>query len=975
MEDEKIRKQIADFAHAGIGGLHLHARAGLTIDYLGEQWFRAYQTTIDACKEYGLDIWIYDEQGWPSGFAGGIVSECGEDFQLKYLNRAFTYRQEFANRIVAAYRKAGTNYERTDDVRNADLIVYYDVQEHYVDLLNPAVGKKFIECTHEVYKRRIGHEFGKTVKGVFTDEPQIHVSSRAWSTIIPRCYREKYGEDVRDGLYLLFENRGENYQEFRYRYYSLIRELFVNNYIRQISEWCESNGLILTGHFAGEEGLCVQVASNTGVMPHYEFMRQPGIDHLGRRLNPLLLLKQIQSVANQLGKKRILSETYACTGNGVSFGDLAWIWNYQAAFGVNMPCMSISMYRIGGVRKRDYPVFISSQQPWWPEFSAFSRFLENTSEFVSEGAYSADVLLISAINSALEEPLFSLKQKNTSARYRRLAESLAFLQIPYEIGDETLLAKYGRVEDDCLHLGNGRYRIIVLPELDNIELSTIELLEKFSAGGGKIVCMTGLPARVNGAFDSENGKRLEKLDIAVIQQRRGIIEKYFSALGFKRKVSVCDEMGKPAQNLICNAWSTQSGENIVVFNPSVNASVKGKLCFADIGGFTRVDMADGTETDMPTVHGGDFSFTDCELPPKGALYFRFAKGKNCRPAERVLQGREELSFRLAGTGENILTLDYARYKIGEGGYSEKKPLVHMIDEIYERAEQCENGCKVSIEYTFSCAEKVDRISLVGETAKADKILVNNNELACATREYFLDEDFKRYDISRCVNEGSNKIVLEFTVRPLHLGFDLKTVHDSVRNKFSYPIEPESIYLVGDFSVRPTGAVTEELAFLRTDNGFTLEKPKKLPDFGDLTENGLWFYAGNADYEMHVTKRAGKNILHLEKYYGAAAKVSINGERVGLVFLQDGTIDLTPFLKDGGNIVTVTVLGTLRNMLGPHHHFKGDTEYTGIHTYTGEYGNGAIEDLSSEEAPDKVWTDTYGFIRFGLEKVSLINQKI
>ena len=86
-------------------------------------------------------------------------------------------------------------------------------------------------------------------------------------------------------------------------------------------------------------------------MPHYEYMTLPGIDSLGNRLNAPLLMKQVQSVAAQWERKRILSETFACTGNGVSFQELKKIWGYHLSFGINYPCMSISMTSLGGIRK------------------------------------------------------------------------------------------------------------------------------------------------------------------------------------------------------------------------------------------------------------------------------------------------------------------------------------------------------------------------------------------------------------------------------------------------------------------------------------------------------------------------------------------------------------------------------------------------------------------------------------------------
>lgn len=973
MQDDRIRSEIAGFAKAGIGGLHLHARAGLMIDYLGEEWVHAYRTTIEECKKYGLDIWIYDENGWPSGFAGGKVPALGEDYRIKYLTYSRNVLREKGHRLLAAYDSA-RGYKRVS-YEQADFFIYYDVQEHYADLLNPDVTEEFIKCTHEVYKNHFGDEFGKTVQGIFTDEPQIHVSSLAWSKVIPTEFNKKYGENVFDSLYLLFESEGEGYQEFRYKYYSLVRELFVKNYTERVAEWCNENGLLFTGHFAGEEGLCVQLASNTGVMPHYEYMSLPGIDTLGRKLNASLLLKQVQSVASQFGQKRILSETYACTGNGVSFNELAWLWNYQASFGVNMPCMSISMQSLGGVRKRDYPVFLSPQQPWWSEFKSFTDYMANTCEFVYEGDSRADVLVISAVNSALQEPVFSTKQKNVSARYRRLIEDLISLQITYDIGDENILSRHGKVNGKNIRVGNREYGIVVLPELDNISAVTIDLLETFATNGGRICCMTKLPDRVDGKKDSSNCERLKKLPIDIIQQRRGIIEKYFSALHYVRKIYVCDCVGKLAQNLIVNYRETAEQTNIILFNPSLSASVECRICALGSGTFIEYNPKNGKESYMPTIVSDGYCYSELNLSAKGCRYLRFVRGGKIPKEVEYGENVRNVNFKLTGIEDNLLVIDKAQYKFDDEEFSDKNTVVKILDEIYEKVEKRMCKSKIHIEYAFKASFKPERLFLVAESAKSKGISVNGNEIFVRTDEYYRDRDFRKYDISSFVLKGENKISMTFEIEPLNLGFDLKSAHDSVRNKFSYPVDVENVYILGDFKVACEGDVYENVNYISMEGGFRIEPKGDLPTKGDITANGYPFYAGNAVYEFTTEKDDGEIYVIPQRYYGACVSVEVNGEYAGTVFVPDDRLNITSYLKKGNNSVKMTLFGTLRNMLGPHHHFKGEPEYVGVHTFTGEYGNGAVEDLSAAESPDKVWTERYGVIRFGLEKIKILNKKL
>ncbi len=974
MSDEDIRREIGEFARSGIGGLHLHARAGLSVEYLGKEWIRAFETSVAECKKYGLDVWIYDEQGWPSGFAGGKVCALGEDYLQKFLCKTLP-GEEDGMCVLAAYRKENGAYKRCEK-EGAEFVVCYRADEHYVDLLNPRVTDAFIECTHEVYKKEFSSEFGKTIKGIFTDEPQIHVSSLVWSNEIPEAYRKKYGSDVLDGLYLLFEENGEAYREYRYRYYSVVRDLFVHNYTERISRWCEANGLIFTGHFAGEEGLCVQAASNTGVMPHYEYMRQLGVDYLGRRKNPLLLFKQASSVANQFERPRILSEVFACTGNGVSFRELAAIWNYHAVFGVNMSCMSISMHRLGGVRKRDYPVFLSSQQPWWKYFSCLNEYIANVSEFVAGGEASADVLLISAINGALEEPIFSLKQRSASARYRRLAEDLVALQIPYDIGDETIMERHGKAEGGILSIGAGRYSLVVLPELDNISSSTVALLKEFAAGGGRVVCMTKLPERVDGKLVAEPEKVFGALSATLIQQRRGILGSYFVSIGLVRDVCVRDYENRLVEDVILGVRNEGGDRRIEVFNPSSHGDLKTTVCVRGSGKFYLFDPFTGKESPLSSFGDGNETFCCCELSALQARYIRFVRAvgasENADDRKCEIRSRRELPFFLTETEDNLLTLDYARYSVGGAPYSEPLPTVKIHDEVYREAEK-HDGAKVRVKYAFDCECAGNRLFLVGETKNAKKILVNGVSLNVATEEYYRDRDFKKYEITDLVQTGENIAEIEYEIPALHLGYELGEVHDAVRNKFSYPVEIESVYILGDFDSEPLGRTSQKINCVTAEGNFRLVPVRENRSPGDLTSRGKWFYAGNAKYETTLEKEDGRSFISAEGY-GACCGVSVNGRFAGTVFLQGEPLEITEYLSEGTNLVALELAGTLRNMLGPHHHFKGEVEYTGVHTFTGEYGNGAIEDLSSAEAPDAVWTDRYGFVRFGLEKVIYINKK-
>lgn len=66
---------LKDFKDAGCGGAFIHPRPGMITEYMSDEWHSLYRYAVDKGKEIGLDIWIYDENSYPSGFAGGHVPE------------------------------------------------------------------------------------------------------------------------------------------------------------------------------------------------------------------------------------------------------------------------------------------------------------------------------------------------------------------------------------------------------------------------------------------------------------------------------------------------------------------------------------------------------------------------------------------------------------------------------------------------------------------------------------------------------------------------------------------------------------------------------------------------------------------------------------------------------------------------------------------------------------------------------------
>jgi hypothetical protein len=94
----------------------------------------------------------------------------------------------------------------------------------------------------------------------------------------------------------------------------------------------------------------------------------------------------------------------------------------------------------------------------------------------------------------------------------------------------------------------------------------------------------------------------------------------------------------------------------------------------------------------------------------------------------------------------------------------------------------------------------------------------------------------------------------------------------------------------------------------------------VPRFG-WNRQGHPFYAAGVVYRQpfeFAEKPSGKFLVTLPDWHGSVAKVTVNGKHSGWISAPPWQCDVTAQLKRGANAVEVTVIGTLKNTLGPHH---------------------------------------------------------
>ena len=520
LEPAELRRQVRIMRRMGLGGFFIHSRQCLSTAYLSKEWMDCVSASIDEAAKCGMNVWLYDEDRWPSGAAGGLVTKDPRfrmwNLEMSQCVRPGDFRWD--KTVLAAFVATGKGPNLTGFTRlrkgarparlgpNQRILAFRAVQHRgeswfnggtYLDTMNPQAVRQFIRVTHEAYARRFKGQFGKVIPGIFTDEPNNGVRSPRlfgrdskkpvdilpWTPRLPREFRKRYGYDLLDHLpELFFAVGGRIISPIRWNYHDCITALFVEAFSRQIGKWCERHNLLHTGHVLAEANLLSQTLHVGSAMRFYEYMHSPGMDLLNETAREYDTAKQVSSMARQFGRRWRLSETYGCTGWQFPFAGHKALGDWQAALGVNLRCQHLSWYTMEGEAKRDYPASIFFQSPWWQSYAKVEDYFARVNVLMSRGREVRDLLVIHPIESMwnlLYIGCTRQSQEKFDEKFWVLRDSLLGRHIDFDYGDEEVMSRHARVVRKAgqavLKVGQAGYRVVIVPPMLTIRSSTLAL--------------------------------------------------------------------------------------------------------------------------------------------------------------------------------------------------------------------------------------------------------------------------------------------------------------------------------------------------------------------------------------------------------------------------------------------------------------------------------------------------------------------
>ncbi len=951
LEEKELLRQIDIFREMGLGGFHMHVRTGMSTQYLSDEFMALIKSCTDYAKKQDMLAWLYDEDRWPSGAAGGIVTK---DYAMRQRYIVFksgeaqpSSKHDFVLArfdIVLDENKCLKAFKRLAEGETAQGKLWTVIREiakdnpwynnqAYLDTLNPKAVEKFVQTTHDRYAEIIGKDFGHTVPAIFTDEPQFarkgvlpYADSDAtvalpWTDDIEDTFGAKYGYSLTDNLpELLWDLPNNTPSLTRYHYHDHICDRFTEAFADTCGTWCRNHGIELTGHMMQEDNLQAQTGSLGEAMRSYRAFGIPGIDMLCAEFN-FSTAKQCQSAVHQFGRVGMTSELYGVTGWDFDFRGHKLHGDWQAALGVTVRVPHLSWVSMHGNAKRDYPASISYQSSWYKEYAYVENHFARVATALTRGKPLVKVGVIHPIESYWlhwgPEEQTSLVRSAMESNFSNVTEWLLRGCVDFDYICESLLPTQCNAGAAPLKVGEMEYEVIIVPECETLRSTTLERLEAFRAQGGTLIFMGEAPKYEN-AVASMRGKALYDSSTVISFNRAALI----SALTPHKTVDVRYANGVPSDNLIhqirrdCNGlWLFLShcdepynvdvarcdNYNITVkglYTPELWDTLSGEIkpiSYKHIGGNTVVS------TSLYNYDSALIFFSDTAAEIEKAI------PTSSKPCE-LGKIPEAVDYSLSEP--NVLLLDKARFALDGGNLEDEEEILRLDSKLRISTglplrtshvaqpwviDKTPPRHSVTLEFSFYSDIKVDAPMLALEDGEQAQICFNGEPVPFSDLGYYTDISIRKTALPP-IKVGKNILVIT-------LPFDERT-------------DVEACYILGDFGVTVQGRHSK-----------ITRLPEKLC-FDRLDAQGLPFYGGVVSYHIPLSLDEDTSIsVKIPHYRAAVLKVLTEGENGVTVAYPPYKADLGT-LAAGAHSITVNAYISRHNCFGNIHCADGKLRWLG-----------------------------------------------
>jgi hypothetical protein len=548
-------------------------------DYLvSEAKWKAFTRAVEEAKKAGFALWLYDEKGYPSGNAGGIVLRDHPEWEARgllisdaegegtrltlevppgqpVLIAGFPVRDgnielKGLTNLAAEVREGKLSWQAppgrwrvmaiTEDRLFEGTHASLSLSEHipYLNLLQPEPTARFLEVTHQAYAQHLGNNLGRWFVSTFTDEPSLmslflrRMPYRVlpWSPNLAAEFKKRRGYALEPVVPALVAEAGVEGRRARYDYWRTVGELVSDSYFGQIQRWCSQHQVLSGGHLLMEENLVNQVPLYGDFFRCLRRLDAPSIDCLTSIPDqvPWYIARLASSAAELENKSVTMCETSDHSQRYRPPGD-------------TRPVRTVTEEEIRGTCNRLMVEGIDTITSYYTFAGLTDEQLRRLNSWVGRccaalkgGHQVADIAVVYPVESVWPRFTPARHYANDSPSAAQIetlghdvSDALYSAGRDFTYVDGRALAE-AKVEGATLVHGRLCWRVVVLPGADTLPLAAWQNLAHFAQNGGIVVAVGARPANSEKEFPSRRVLKLadaifgpDTAEMRVTANRRG----------------------------------------------------------------------------------------------------------------------------------------------------------------------------------------------------------------------------------------------------------------------------------------------------------------------------------------------------------------------------------------------------------------------------------------------------------------------
>ncbi len=554
-----LSSQIAAYAEAGLGGLHVIPIYGVRgqerqfLPYLGPAWMEMLGHAASEAERAGMGLDMTVGTGWPFGGpqvsdrhaaasavfqsyevdAGGQVSDLIRHVDEKHgrqapLQALMAYSQEGeALNLTGRVDDQGRLSWSPERGRWKLIAVFQGWTGQQVKRAAPGgEGNVLDYFSHEAlqhYLTRFDSAFAALgrvpVRAFYNDSYEVYAAN--WTDDFPGHFERRRGYDLRNHLpALLGEGDAEVVARVKSDYRETVGDLLLEEFALPWVAWARGHGALTRNQAHGSPGNLIDLYAAAaipeteafGAIPYAIPGLSPDPDYPASSGTPdPLLFRFASSAAHVKGSPLISSETATWLGE-----------HFRVSLAEVKP--ELDQLFIGGINHVFFHgiPYAPSEESWpgrlfyasthfgptnsfWRDLPAFNRYIARCQSFLQSGSPDNDVLLYFPIHDIWHDPeglMMPLSVHNADtwfygSSFHALAQQMAAEGYTFDYVSDRLLEEV-ESEDGKLQAPGGLYQTLLVPQAHLMPVATFEKLTHLAEAGATVVFYGKLPSDAPG---------------------------------------------------------------------------------------------------------------------------------------------------------------------------------------------------------------------------------------------------------------------------------------------------------------------------------------------------------------------------------------------------------------------------------------------------------------------------------------------